>query len=72
MENLKPFSVLGILYPIVPENQVSIENLTGRFYPGMGLYIKHCTKPVNSCLNFFTTPVCPGKNGFIALYYSYN
>lgn len=72
MENLKPFSFLGILNPIVSENQVSLENLTGRFYPGMALYIKHSAKPVNSCLNFFTTLICPGKRGFIALYYSYN
>lgn len=72
MENYKPFSSIDVLRPNVSENQLCLESLTGRFYPGMALYIKYSTKPVNSCLNFFTTLVCSGKRGFIALYYSYN
>lgn len=56
----------------VAENQLSKEELTSSFYPGMALYIKNSANPVNSSLNFFATHVCPGKKGFIALYCSYN
>jgi hypothetical protein len=72
MENYKPFSCLGIPNTSFSENQLSHEVLTARFYPGMAMYIKNSVAKVNSSLNFFVTPVCPGKKGFIALYCSYN
>jgi len=72
MENYKPFSCFSRLNTRVSENQFSLEDLTSCFYPGMALYIRNGANPVNSSLNFFATLVCPGKKGFIALYFSYN
>lgn len=72
MENRKPFSCLGRLTTRVSDNQFSLADLKSGFYPGMALYIKNKANPVNSSLNFFATHICPGKKGFIALYFSYN
>ena len=72
MENFKLFSSLGILRPIVSESQLTLKELTKRFYPGMALYIIISATPVNRSLNYFETPVCPGKMGFISLYCCYN
>lgn len=72
MENRKPFSCSGRLNTLVSENQFSLTDLTSGFYPGMVLFIKNKVKTVNSSLNFFATHFCPGKKGFIALYFSYN
>jgi hypothetical protein len=72
MENYKPFSYERILHPGVSENQINLEELTSRIYPGMALYIKYSATPVNCGLNFFTTLVYPGRKCLVLLYFSYN